>query len=188
MEGEQFVFPGMEIGFAEEFIPGEGTYEEDGKIFASVTGAVVVDPKERKISVSPKTSTIPILKNGDVVIGAIVDVKQQLAIVDVLKLKGNDRALPGSISGTIHISQVRDSYVADISREFRGGDIVEAVVVNADRMSIQLSTVGKDLGVLRAFCFSCNTPLRKHDTKLKCDYCGRVELRRLSPDYGRGTV
>ncbi len=185
-ESGEFVSPGTELGFSEEFIPGEGTYEEDGRIYASLTGSLMVDTKERKIEVQPKTNTIPILKNGDVIIGSIVDVKAQLAIVDIVKLKGRNRALPGSISGSIHISRVRDSYVSEISKEFRAGDIVEARVANADRVSIQLTTMGKDLGVLRSYCSSCNTPLIREGDKLKCDNCGRIEDRRLSPDYGKG--
>ncbi|MEE8168622.1 MAG: exosome complex RNA-binding protein Csl4 [Candidatus Hydrothermarchaeales archaeon] len=188
VESKEFVFPGRELGFSEEFIAGDGTYEEDGKIYANITGSLVVDPEERKISVAPKTSTIPIIKNGDLVIGNIVDVKQQFAIVDILKLKGIDRALPGSLSGSIHISQVRDSYVSDLSKEIRAGDVVLAKVVNTSSVSIQLATMGKELGVLRAFCYSCNRPVVKLDDKLKCENCGRIEERKLSPDYGKMEV
>ncbi|MFQ5815365.1 MAG: exosome complex RNA-binding protein Csl4 [Candidatus Hydrothermarchaeaceae archaeon] len=188
VETGEFVFPGMELGFAEEFIPGEGTYEEDGKIFASLTGSVDVDLKERKIAVAPKTSTIPVLKNGDIIVGTIVDVKQQLAIVSIMKLMGEERALPGTLDGTIHISQVKDSYVSELSRELSPGDIVVAKVVNAGRMSIQLTTNGKGLGVIKAFCYNCNLALSRMNNKLKCNTCGRTEERWLSRDYGKGEV
>lgn len=188
VETGQFVLPGTELGFTEEFIPGDGTYEEDGKIFSSLTGSASVDPKERKISVVPKVGTIPVLKNGDIVVGDIVDVKQQLAIVDIMRLKGVERSLPGTMDGTIHISQVKDSYVSELSKEFRAGDIVIGKVVNAGRISIQLTTNGKELGVIRAFCYNCNLPLTRIDDKLKCNTCGRVEERRLSPDYGKGQI
>lgn len=188
VETGEFVFPGRELGFTEEFIPGEGTYEEDGKIFASLTGSVNVDTKERKIAVTPKTSTIPILKNGDIVIGSIMDLKQQLAIVDIMKLKGKERALPGTLDGTIHISQVKDSYVSDLSKELSAGDVVVAKVVNAGKVSIQLTTNGKGLGVIRAFCYNCNLPLTQINNKLKCNTCGRTEDRWLSHDYGKGEI
>lgn len=188
VETGKFVLPGTELGFAEEFIAGEGTYEEEGKVYASLTGIVEVDLKERKITVKPKAGTIPILKNGDIVVGSIVDVKQQLAIVDIMRLKGVERALPGTIDGTIHISQVKDSYVSDLSREFKAGDIVVGKVVNAGRISTQLTTNGKDLGVIRAFCYNCNLPLSRMDSKLKCNTCGRMEERRLSPEYGKGLI
>jgi exosome complex component CSL4 len=188
VETGEFVFPGKELGFAEEFIPGEGTYEEDGRIYASQTGNVRVDLKERKIKVIPKTSTVPLLKNGDIVIGNIVDVKPQLAIVNIMKLKGEERALLGTLDGTIHISQVKDSYVSELSRELSAGDIVAAKVVNAGRVSVQLTTNGKGLGVIRAFCYNCNLALSRMNNKLKCNTCGRTEERWLSRDYGRGEV
>ncbi len=187
-ETGQFVLPGTELGFAEEFIPGEGTYEENDKIFASLMGIVNVDSKERKIAVKPKAGTIPILKNGDIVVGSVVDVKQQLAIVDIMRLKGVERALPGTIDGTIHISQVKDTYVAELTKEFRPGDIVIGKVVNAGKISTQLTTNGKDLGVIRAFCYNCNLPLSQTDSRLKCNTCGRIEERRLSPEYGKGLI
>ncbi|MFH1773886.1 MAG: exosome complex RNA-binding protein Csl4 [Methanobacteriota archaeon] len=188
VESGEFVIPGIELGFSEEFIPGEGAYEEEGKIYASITGTLVIDMKERKIKVLPRTSTPPIPKDGDLVIGKIVDVKPQIAIVELLKLKGNERALPGSIDGGIHISQTRDSYVSELSKEFKVGDVVYAKVLNTSRTPIQLSTVGKDLGVIKAFCYHCNTALSLTGDKLKCENCGRIEFRRISPEYGKGLV
>jgi len=185
---DEFVFPGMELGFAEEFMPGEGTYEEDGKIYSCLTGNAKVDQKERKIEVAPKTSTIPVLKNGDIVIGTIAVVKQQLAIVAIKGLKGTERTLPGTLDGTIHISQVKDSYVSEITRELSDGDVVVAKVVNANRVSIQLTTNGPELGVIRAFCHQCNLALVQADDKLKCSTCGRTQERWLSKDYGKGEL
>ncbi|MEE8402029.1 MAG: hypothetical protein V3R86_07750, partial [Candidatus Hydrothermarchaeaceae archaeon] len=69
VESGDFVLPGKEVGFSEEFIPGDGTYEEEGKIFSSATGLVNLDLKERKITVAPKTGVPSVLKEGDKVIG-----------------------------------------------------------------------------------------------------------------------
>lgn len=188
VESGSFVMPGTELGFSEEFIPGDGAYEENGLVYAAVTGILNVDMKERKITVAPRTSAPPALKDGDVIVGMVADVKAQLAIVDIIKIRGNDRLPPGEISGSIHISQTRDTYVADISKEFTAGDIVYARVLNTNRSPIQLSTVDKEMGVIKAFCYRCNTPLSKEDSKLKCSDCGRTELRRISTEYGKGRV
>lgn len=188
VESGDFVMPGTELGFSEEFIPGEGTYEENGRVYASITGMLKVDMKERKIAVAPKTSSPPVLKEGGVVVGIVADVKTQLAVVDIIKVRGNDRTLPGEISGSIHISQTRSTYVADMSKEFRAGDIIYAMVSNAKRSPLQLSTVDMGMGVIKAFCYHCNTPLSKEDSRLKCNDCGRTELRRISPEYGKGKV
>ncbi len=183
-----FVLPGFELGFSEEYIPGEGTHEEDGTVYASTTGIMKIDMNERKISVLPRTSVPTVPKEGDIIIGKIFDVKQQVAIVDILKTKGVERGLPGNLSGSIHISNVRNSYVEELSRELSPGDVIYARVLNANRSPIQLTMVGKELGVIKAFCYRCNKPLVLDGRKLKCRECGRVEFRRLAKDYGKGLV
>ena len=188
VEDGEFVVPGTELGYSEEFIPGEGAYEEDGKVYAARTGTLVIDMKERKITVTPKTSVPPIPNTGDVVIGKVIDVKPQNALVSLVKIKGIDRSLPGEVLGSIHISQTRNVYVADLGKEFRVGDIVLAKVTNAKRTPIQLSTVHKELGVIRGLCSRCAVPLIKSDNRLKCPDCGRTEARRISPSYGSGEV
>lgn len=188
VENGEFVVPGTELGYSEEFIPGDGAYEEEGRVYAARTGTLVIDMKERKITVEPKTSVPPTPKNGDLVIGNIVDVKSQVALVNIVRLKGVDRGLPGEVMGTIHISQTRNTYVSELGREFRVGDIVLARITNSTRTPIQLSTVDKNLGVIRAFCYQCALPLVKEGNKLKCTNCGRTEMRRMSPDYGSGQV
>lgn len=187
-ESGEFVVPGTELGFSEEFIPGEGAFEENGRIYAAITGTLAVDQKERRITVAPRTSVPLILKDGDAVIGGVVDVKQQVAIVNIFKKVGSERSLPGDLTGSIHISQTKESYVSELGREFQVGDVVRGVVTNARKVPIQLSTVEKGLGVLKAFCGACNVPLIKSGDKLRCRDCGRTESRRDSTDYGIGQV
>jgi exosome complex component CSL4 len=187
LSGEgKFVIPGEVVGISEEFMPGEWTYEEEGNIFAAVTGNIEIDMKERKIKVLPKVSTPPIIKNGDLVIGTIWEVKGQLAIISVLKIKGVDRSLPGNVRGALHISKVREGYVSDLSREFASGDIIVAKVVEAQREPVELTTAGKSLGVVKAFCSKCGGPMEPFKNGLKCSECKHVESRKISSEYGKG--
>lgn len=188
VESGEFVVPGAELGFSEEFIPGEGAFEENGKVYAAITGILTVDQKERRIAVTPRTSIPPVLKDGDIVVGGVVDVKQQVAIVNIFKKTGSDRSLPGDLTGSVHISQTKGSYVSELGREFQVGDIVKAGVINARRVPVQLSTVENGFGVLKAFCGACNVPLIKSGDILKCRDCGRTESRRYATDYGIGQV
>ncbi len=187
MESDDFVLPGTELGFAEEFMPGKGTYEDDGMVYSAMTGTLKIDMKERKIIVEPRTNIIPEPKVGDIVIGKILDVKQQFAVVRVIRLLGNPRELPDTI-GTIHISRAKSSYVQDISMEFSGGDIVKAKVVDIKRHPISLGTVEKDLGIIKAYCSKCNIALELENGKLKCPNCSSIESRKCSSDYGNGNV
>jgi exosome complex component CSL4 len=187
-EEGKFVTPGDSLGFSEEFMPGEWAYEEDGSIFAAVAGTVETDMKDRKINVIPKVSTPPMIKDSDIVIGSIWDVKGQLAIVSILKIKGVDRGLPGNVRGAVHISKAREGYVSDLSREFSGGDIIMAKVVEAAREPVELTTAGKELGVVKAFCSRCGGAMEPFKNGLRCTECKRVESRNVSSEYGKGEV
>lgn len=188
MENGAFVVPGEVLGYSEEFMPGEGTYEEDGSICAAVTGEVHIDMRKRKIAIIPKTDVPPVLKNGDIVIARIWGLKPQVAVADVVKIKGNDRALLGNIRGGVHISQSRNAYVSDLAKEFGVGDIIAAKVTNFARDPIQLTTADRDLGVIKAYCSTCNLPLIRVGNVLKCEECRRTEFRKLSSEYGKGEI
>lgn len=184
-----FVVPGDFLATAEEFVPGNGAYEENGKIYAANTGVVLVDARTKHISVFSRAAGVPTLKRGDIIIGRIEEVRDQNATVIIGRLRGReDRALPPPNVGSIHISQTDAGYVKDLSREFRVGDIVRAKVINANREPVQLSTVGEDLGVIVAFCSRCRSPLTRQGKKLVCDSCGNVEFRKIANDYRKGVL
>lgn len=188
VESGDFVLPGKDVGFSEEFIPGEGTYEEEGKIFASVTGSVNVDLDERKITVNAEPGVPPVLKDGDEVIGVIVNLKPQVAVVEVVKMRGNKRGLPKRTSGGIHISKLRNSYVSEISKELAVGDIILAKVVNVNRLPMDISIIDKGLGVIKSYCEKCNIPLVLEENKLVCSECNRKVSKKISTEYGKGQV
>lgn len=184
-----FVVPGEFLATAEEFMPGEGAYEEDGEVYSSCTGVVLVDVRTKRISVFPRTTVPPELKRGDIIVGRIEEVRDQVANVHIGILRGReDRQLPLPDIGTIHVSQVRGSYVKDLTREFKLGDIVRARVANVRRGTVQLTTAGDDLGIIMAACSKCRTPLDRDNNKLKCPSCGNVELRKLASDYRQGVL
>jgi len=184
-----FVVPGDFLATAEEFVPGDGAYEEDGKIYSSCTGVVLVDVQTKRISVLSRTSGPPKLKRGDTVVGRVEDVRDQSANVYIGVLKGREnRELPLPNMGSIHISQVRTGYAKEMRRQFKPGDIVRARVLDARREPVQLSTAGDDLGVIVAACSRCRAPLELEDSKLRCSECGNLEFRKLASDYRQGAL
>ncbi|TDA32852.1 MAG: RNA-binding protein [Hadesarchaea archaeon] len=184
-----FVVPGTFLSTVEEFLPGEGVYEEGGKVYASCAGLVLVDLRTRKISVIPRSSP-PVLKRGDIVLGEVEDVGPQRVEITIGSLRRNEnRQLPPPRLGILHVSKVSKGYVRDLEKKFRVGDIVRAKVGEVGREIIQLSTAEDDLGVILAKCFNCNTTLKVENLKmgkLKCPVCKRVEFRKLANDYGKG--
>jgi len=184
-----FVVPGDFLATSEEFMPGDGAYEEYGKIYSSSTGVVLVDVRTKRISVFPRTQVPPELKRGDIVIGRIDEVRDQTANARIGVLRGReDRQLPLPDAGVIHVSQVSGTYVRDLSRELKPGDIVRARVLYVKGGAIQLSTAGENLGVIMALCSRCRVPLERYDNKLRCPSCGNVETRKLASDYRGGVL
>jgi exosome complex component CSL4 len=181
------VVPGDVIGASEEYLPGDGTYEDRGKIFAALTGKVETDQKDRTVRVLPVMETPPMLKTGDIVVGRVIDLKNAVVLVDIARIKGHeDREIANADQGAIHISNVKDSYVAKLETEFSQQDIIKARVI--DERSLRLSTVEKDLGVIKALCSRCRMPLVRKQNKLECPSCEGIETRKISEDYGKGVI
>jgi exosome complex component CSL4 len=187
MVENNFVIPGDMVGTSEEFLPGRGTYEENGNIYANTTGRVAFDKKERAVYIEPVTNVPPTPREGDIVIGRVTDIKGSVALVELSRIKGAlDREIAGNTAAAIHISNVKDSYVQDLTQEFGYQDIVKAKVI--DTKNMRLSTVDKSLGVITSQCSRCRTPLKFENGKLKCPQCERRESRKLSSDYGKGII
>ncbi|KAB2945393.1 MAG: putative RNA-binding protein [Candidatus Methanoperedens nitroreducens] len=181
------VLPGDLIGTSEEFIPKSGAYVEGGNIYASASGIVKINNKERSISVEPVTNTPPHLVVGDIVIGQVTDVKDSVALVEIAGIKGKgEREIVNADQAAIHVSNVKDAYVKELYYEFAPFDIVKARVL--DLRNMRLSTVNKELGVMKAYCGNCRTVLKIDNNKLKCPKCERTETRKLSSDYGTGII
>jgi exosome complex component CSL4 len=180
------VVPGDFLGTSEEFTPGKGVCDEKGNIYATLTGGVNITDK-RVIEVQPKVKTPPTLKEGDVVLGRIEDIRDTIAMVTIACLKGQEgREIAASTQGAIHISNVKSGYVNELQQEFGYLDLVKARVIDA--RSLRLTTEGKELGVIKAICSKCKGNLKRKGNTLACERCKRVEVRKISEDYGKGLI
>ncbi|MCR3884096.1 exosome complex RNA-binding protein Csl4 [Methanotrichaceae archaeon M04Ac] len=182
-----FVIPGEVVGTAEEFLPGEGTYVRGEHLRASTTGVIEVDAKNRSAKVLPRINAPVTLRNGDVVVGQITDLKESLAILRLAFKRGCEERPIHNSEALIHISRVKNSYVKDIRSVLGLRDIIKAKIID-DTPTIGLSIVDGDLGVVKAYCGRCATPLRIEGDRLVCPDCGQVESRKLSTDFGTGVI
>ncbi|MCS3923537.1 exosome complex RNA-binding protein Csl4 [Methanosalsum natronophilum] len=184
---DKIVMPGELLGIVEELEPREGTYTYSGDIYSSITGKVIVDKDKRTISIQPLTNTPYKLKSGDIVIGEIVNVRDSIAMVSISAVKGLDeREILNDSNFVIRISDIRDSYVQDLSREFSLGDVVKAKIIDINNM--RLTTSGDSLGVMTSRCARCHEILSLEEDKLQCPSCSRIENRKMSKDYGTGVI
>ncbi len=185
MEG-CFVLPGDVVGSAEEFVPGDCTYVRGGVIYASTAGLIKINPQSRSASVVPKTNAPTKLCQGDIVVGEVVDLKDSLVIVSLAFKKGFENRPISDEEATIHISNVKNSYVKDLRQMFSLRDILKAKII--DERQLRLSTGDEDLGVIKAYCNRCMTGLMRKDGRLVCPSCANTETRKLSSAYGLGVV
>ncbi|MDF2957628.1 MAG: Exosome complex RNA-binding protein Csl4 [Candidatus Alkanophagales archaeon MCA70_species_1] len=182
---EKIVVPGDFLGTSEEFIAGDGVYDERGKIYAAVVGEVKIEDK--RISVVPKVGTPPLPKNGDIVIGRVEDIKESVVVVNIACIQGReDRGVAISERGIIHISNIKNSYVTNLQHEFAHEDIVRAKVIDAK--ALRLSTEHRHLGVIKAICGRCKSGLVRRGNVLVCEKCKRVEMRKIADDYGKVVI
>ncbi len=182
-EKKKIVVPGDEVGTSEEYIPGEGTYETDGKILSSTVGVVEYDDDDMVVRTKPLNPVVEI-ERGDIVIGTVVMVRDTMVVIDINKIEGKDREISGDTSGTIHVSKASQSYVKDLKKEFRIGDYVRAKVMQA-KPSVQLTTGYPEYGVIKALCTRCRGPMVRKGTMVYCPRCERTETRKISSMYGK---
>src|SRR2546425_905566 len=134
----KMVLPGDEIAVAEEFEPGEGTYERNGLVFAATPGVLVLDPENRVARVRAFNPPAE-LKVGDIVYGVVDDIRGMMATATITAIHGRSRQISGESEGTIHISNVSEEYTEDIHDMYRLGDIIRAKVIQV-KPSVQLTT------------------------------------------------
>jgi exosome complex component CSL4 len=176
------VMIGEYLGTIEEFMPGKGTYAEDGKIYAAKIGHRHVDTSKHVAEVIGKE--IPTLEVGQTVFGEVGGFRTNMAQVDIGKIQGQKAHI--SEKAMVYISNVADSYVEKVEEMFGIGDLLKAKIIRMENNTIDLSTKG-DMGVVKAFCRNCRHELalsEKNKDKLECSSCGRIEKRKISPDYG----
>ncbi|MHA1299169.1 MAG: exosome complex RNA-binding protein Csl4 [Candidatus Helarchaeota archaeon] len=176
-----FVVPGDQIGVIEMYFPGSGTYEDDGKIYASIMGQLKINQRDRVIYVK-NMKRVPIPEANDIVIGRIDTIKKQVAIVDI---NNNNNFDPRStFSADLHISNVAKGYIDNISDVFKPYDIIRARVIENRDNFFQITTASSSLGVILAFCCVCGAVLEQKGKNLFCSNCNRFEQRKIARDYG----
>src|SRR6266545_4089283 len=162
----KMVLPGDEIAVAEEFEPGDGTYERNGLVFAATPGVLELDPANRVARVRAFNPPAE-LRLGDIVYGVVDDIRGMMATATILAIHGRTRQISGESEGTIHISNVSEEYTEDIHDMYRLSDIIRAKVIQV-KPSLQLTTAEPSLGVVKALCSVCRGPLEMRGRDLYC--------------------
>jgi exosome complex component CSL4 len=176
----QPVLPGDKLGVIEQYLPGAGTYEKEGTIYAHFTGNARIDLKNKRVTVVPTTRVAVLPKEGTTVIASVIHASDKMATVNIWKI--NDKVVQNPFTAMLHISSSSPRYERNMADVCKAGDIIRARVIELNRIP-QLTTAGRGLGVIKAFCSNCGAVLEFKNNRLQCPSCGNLEKRRLAEDF-----
>ena len=178
----QFVVPGEKLSVVEEFTPGRGTVEVDGTIFSSQTGVAAFDANRHVVSVKPSTGPPVVPEEGSTIIGIVEKVQEKMAIVNIIVVDGHEVQPP--FTGMLHISNSSPRFERFMGDVCKPNDIIRGKVIDISQRIPKLTTVGRDMGVIKAYCSRCGGELVLSGRILRCTLCLNVERRRLAEDFG----
>ncbi|AWR97657.1 RNA-binding protein [Acidianus sulfidivorans JP7] len=171
------IYPGTLLAVEEEFSAGEGSYEENGNIRAAVAGKVFYDMISRRSNVLPSKKTLyTSLKKAKYVYGIVTSIKEETANISINSIEDT---FISPISGILHVTQISNKYIKNITDAIKIGDIIKAKPITFT-IPVFLTLKGKDLGVILAQCSICGHIMIKSDEEhLKCPNCGNIEQRKI---------
>ncbi|MCX8190079.1 MAG: exosome complex RNA-binding protein Csl4 [Candidatus Diapherotrites archaeon] len=180
---KRIVVPGEDLAEVEEFIEGENTYQEGEKVRSAVVGFATYDSKSHEVKVVPD-KRVKVFEIGTKVIGQVVASRKTRILVNIAPIECNDeRIVLPKTKATLFVSKIADRFVKEISEEYKIGDIIVAEIDDIKPYGLYLRTNKPNLGVLKAFCSRCRSPLHYNNAKLLCKKCGSIEHRKISSEY-----
>lgn len=184
---KEIVEPGTPLAYSEELLPGSGTYDDGEQIRAAIYGEQKVDSETMTIHV--EGTTVPSVEKDDIILGEITFLKDDLASVKILEVRGKTgRSFQVASDGTLRIRSVDNRFVRAMQDEFKCGDIIRAKVTGL-KGGPQLATDKPDLGVVRAVSRrNSNRMLELRGNKLIDPETGHQETRKFANDYGQGNL
>ena len=179
----QAVLPGDKLGVVEQFLPGAGTYETEGTIYSNFTGTAKIDLRNKRVTVVPTTRIPELPKEGAEILASVTHTQEKMATVSIWKING--KSMQNPFTAILHISSSSPRYERNMSDVCKTGDIIRARIIDMTSRIPQLTTAGRGLGVIRAFCCRCGVVLEMTNRRLQCPACGNIERRRLAEDYSK---
>jgi exosome complex component CSL4 len=160
------ILPGDKISSIEEFFPGEGTFEENGYIYAGIGGFLRIDHKNRKVDVQNFKLIRHMLKKGYKVIGIVKNIIRNIAEIEVIYVEDSRTETKFTAYLPIKISKNRENFPLKI------GDYVRAKVISVSGYPL-LSIKDKETGIIYSECNKCGKEmfLSKDEKILICKEC-----------------
>jgi len=166
--------PGEEITTEEEFMPGRNAFADKGIVRATAMGIAEFDDENKEVKI--KGNAIKATREGDIVAGKVILVKETSVVVDLVSAEKGRKITRKNAQ--IPIRNASTEFTNNLHDLFKIGDIVRAKIVMQSPLAIDLATNEKGLGVTKAYCSNCRSAMNYSGGKLMCLLCGNVEGRR----------
>lgn len=171
MMKDKLMFPGDFITTEEEFVSGKGTYEQHGEVRAGVVGKPHFNEEYKEVTMKGAR----MIQKGDIITCIVKRVRDSVVLVDVMEKKGQ---AAGMIQATLPVRNISQGYVDNAKSLFKIGDIIQAKVLKATKLEINLATDTEGLGVVQARCSKCRNVMMFNKDEMKCISCGNIEGRK----------
>ncbi len=190
MPARSIVVPGERLSTEEEFIPGDGTFTEDGNIYSSMFGETVAEGGN--IRTESRGRNVIVFKRGMRVLAQITDDIRTVLFAKVMDLDRENVRYVALKDGKI-INKIDGPRGHDRGGE-RGprqeklckvGDVVLATIIGEDKDIYVLGIRAPEFGVVYSECEVCGGVLEggKEAGILTCKACGHVEHKKVSAFY-----
>ena len=149
MESKQ-PYPGLLLGYTYNYALGDrGVYRKEDKIYASLSGEIVIDNNSMPPKISVKNESKEYMpKIGDEVYMKVTKVTKNVTMGDIIALKNKPIRVP--IVGLIKYENVKKDYKDfDMFDCYCCGDVIFCKVISIDQSNyIYLSTQENNYGVV----------------------------------------
>ncbi len=187
-----FTLPGEYIGTPEEYDSGFGTYKdtEKAEIRSSNTGELKLDKEKHLAEIRAQTKIPKMQSPVTIILGKVIKTRDQVIEIKPAPFESQKfKFVPNEKSAILHVSNIKDDYIEDITTQYKIGDIVRAKITGIDETTVELTTDQGNLGAVKAYCPKCRQPMKKIGRdKVKCRECGEVTSRKTAKDYGQGNI
>jgi exosome complex component CSL4 len=173
------VVPGEKLGLSEEYIAHQGTYEDDGVIYAEKAGTMIIDEAERTVRVDTGEPLPGPPRKGDLVVGMVASTRSSMAMVEIMHSITNPRTIITEDYATLHISKISGEYHKDFSDAVAPGDIIKALVIEDDP-AIRIKISSPELGVIKSTCINCGLAMERRGKVFRCETCDRDYKRKIA--------
>lgn len=175
------VLPGEELGVEEEFLGGDYTYQDSGRVLSMVLGVAEWDVLNHVVSVKPLK--VGYVRPGQIVYGKVYHFPSDKAAtvrLFAMHQDGGIRVIQPE-TGILYILYASEERLGSIYDAVGLGDVIRARVLST-KPPYHISIRGAGLGVVKTMCPVCRTVIvpQSPSNKITCPVCGYTFRRKAA--------